>query len=1396
MSEKKRELEDTDGRRLDPDLVRDEPDSNELSLDPEDRPGSLENDDGLAEPRLGEDIAEAFELNDENATEEPDSAEGNEEDLYSAAGRDVYTAGRDIKVASRDSIEAGRDVNIYGETELVKFDSLSLVELSRLKDVFVRPEGFSAARRQIESERVLLVFGVNHTGKWACAANLALRFSKEVQRYPRRPNSVAPLLDVAVNESFPSDAAVLVQDCFPGSLRRRDLETSGLAELKEILKKKNSVLILTGEVAGEEVADLPVLKVSAQVEDLKEVMRRHLLYYREQGGIELRDEQVEFLLGEGWDRLETLLQAPFQINKFCLSLVGRAVGEQDGDSWQEALLRWATEIALAGRLATRAWFDRLPRNDKLFALMAFLFTGAERRWLENLHRGVVRRLKGEELRFVDPRENGLEDTLERLNLEEIGGRLEFQDRSYLLEIEQQVRNRHHLLWDVIAPFLELNQVGEEEGWGEPWKRQVLGFGLGRIGIHDPAKLLRSLDEMAADGNKLRAVIPGYAFQQIVWQGAPRSDWALDLLTTWIYSWDHRKMWAAGAALWRVYLAALGVAEESVQRKLLDETLARLRKLGVCLGRFNVEVVRRESEGESEVAQRLRRLRMRIWGANFRAVVVAMWHVVLADPLRGSEELAQWLRQSNDLLVSLGRRTGREIFESLSLKLQRPSSTLLECLPKIVGPLLEQASDDSHDVEIALLTLRAWLHWESSQARLLAVFVDLATYSNSQVRLRLQSGLSRFWLEPRPAAVDRVARKVTEDNDATSPWGPGGVVRMLTEFWCESTEEPARRIARIVLARCLAMEGVLPSLPSMGTGVAIVDPGPLLALGDREGASDAAWRLVSLLDSRLDLTVLRMGEGEPFEFCEASQGGDLTPSFSGHRLLMPGIEALPVERKRSVFVLGPGVPHDLDDLLAETWLRELVLIGPARQLDLVDSSRLHHYDLDWAPSARNVDKVFSALETHWARALSRASASQWHKLVRACGGDVSQEPLPQLEATVELCSEAPTLEDEGDGDTVHRALVLCLWWSARDLPSCLEWIASGLMAQPAESSRDSAAAMRPAVAGAVARGLLNLFTAYPADLSKDGRAPTLLFELLAAPLAGQGSDGVDAVIRLVEHWLEDPVWTEFLTGDVKEGRSRLQRWTEEFLEDRPDVVRLLERRLQTMTSDDEQGLSALQAVVDRLKARQALEYPDPLPVLAAGQRYIFLVVDGDYGDEDAQRELAIVTSNLFARLTKVGTDERADDSEGHEEGVRGLEFVEAPFLPVVFRLGECRPFWAARKEPLRGAVLLPRAQRLTRLLGPLLYASRSIADRVAAVLLISTMQPLDLEDWADSHWWQKIRLYGGVTGPAVPLFNSVPKPTEHAGSGLAGGRFSVEARRLAAHLVRIASEGGMHDTSQD
>jgi hypothetical protein len=256
---------------------------------------------------------------------------------------------------------AGRDkytinYNIIGK-QAVKLGRLLPDDLSKIQAVYVQPINYAEAKLKLITNRLLILIGDEHVGKFATALSLAL----ELQHDHYNPYvlgfsddaSLASFLDEAES---PSNSVFLVKDAFvvPG-LSSVEFQRY-IGHISDLLNEKNSYVVLT--------SDSNVIDSTILVEDymtrlgsmdrgrLLDVLERHKRYY----GISHSTNGGEII---------NRLSDAYSIDLFAKKL---ATYETVNTDVVNSLLDTITNV----RVETQRWFSGLEFHERLYAMLVAL----------------------------------------------------------------------------------------------------------------------------------------------------------------------------------------------------------------------------------------------------------------------------------------------------------------------------------------------------------------------------------------------------------------------------------------------------------------------------------------------------------------------------------------------------------------------------------------------------------------------------------------------------------------------------------------------------------------------------------------------------------------------------------------------------------------------------------------------------------------------------------------------------------------------------------------------------------------------------------------------------------------------------------------------------------------
>jgi len=1155
----------------------------------------------------------------------------------------------------------------HGE-ERSLLDPISNKTLEKLGRVYVRPEGLGDIDRLVEEvngRRVLLIHGPSHAGKFATAAAIAARLLSGsrglVLTYGRKPLEPSSLLEVAQSKDWHRNSVVILENAFAKNVEPDDLAFGSLDLLSDVLERKVSFLIVTTDLSSAGVEPVAAPKREIKPSSTQKMLMDHLDYYSLGDG---SWDQLKVTIKDHWKDLSVLLRNPFHIDRFCSRL-----RELKNHNIKD-LRTLAGAIGLIDQKSMRKWFEALSGSEKVVALMAYLFEGLDLQSLEELASQAIVTLRGEGLLGVqDPRELGFRSLLETIRLQEDRGFGEFEDSLVRQEVAWQCSNRKALIWSVLEPIVR--ETGSSPLWLEDSaKRAALGLAVGRMGRSDAVRFRSSLDEWANSRAKLEhgkgdgvAVLAGYAMSEVV-QRDPDTQRrvVVDILKTWIKSRQRDCAWTAGAAIWRIYYVSLGPGRESLGREFKSELLRLLRELTESSGRMP------NATGEEIL----------------RCVAYALERIGWNDPAEVASLLGTWLSVSRDGPL---RRVALRACVRLARKLAGLGSeqALDKYLPllDLIPAFLANTTASSKVSQELFSSLAMLLGWKSWRAKIGATLLEAANRGPGRVRKTLREALSRYWLTNR------------------SP--------------------KAQEIARSIIARSLAMDGILTDRPVLGRCILVVDPeiytkqvaGPPRSRDEKEKAKKAEETAVrrqggilylqGVIEAHMQVSTVLVDEDG---ISHSGEGGKLSldAAIPRHGLIMPGFEQMLGEGVRLVLVVTRGPIVDLADAFELTSTSHKILVAVSCELDIPLGVELVKTSREL--SREDLERIEESLQRVWSTTLLKLEAREWLPLLAQMG--VGPEALKTPE--VWLDANAKRLSDDADAseeaDLAKKILCVLFWLAWRDLREGLA-VAGRWLDRRDEGNFH---AMGAAFGRALFRVATDVPRAWPVEKAM------LLFDRLALPLANSGKDGIDAVLSAVERWLTEPEFVASLAGDVQRGRGRLLRWAEQVVPERAEVFAAdLDRLGHSIEKEDLGSLGeAMESTFERFHIRFKVGQPGRLPELKEGQRYAIIVHDNA---QEQQSRWASIACDLFKRLNRDGEDLR----------------------PLLFRLGERWPAWVAGDRNPLPAELGFREAGLSRLLGPLLDSGLS-PEPTAFLLVLSEKPWIDGEDWVETSWRGRIFSY--------------------------------------------------------
>jgi len=1224
---------------------------------------------------------------------------------------------------------------MMGASEKPLFERIPATVIDQVGKLFLPPPHFSKTRL---SGRTIVVAGPTHSGKFFCSVKLATILQKNqppgptdstgsIFLYSRLRHETAPLLQALA--SLKEGSVLILEDAFAKNVSERELASNELIRLNAALAARRSFLILTTDMESPRIETPVVLTRNL---DLKKVFEKHVLFYLPADKPVHKD--VLGLIRSHKEALVGLFKSPFQIESFFQKLrVRPALSERE-------LQKLAQEAARSGRQDLRGWFDGLPNHAKLIGLLACLLEGIEELTIEKLFVESVSRLRAHGFGWIaDVREFGLREVWSLLRVTPGIPHIHFEQKSIREELEWQVENRHLLLWSVMQP------IAADAGlWREDVRaRAILGAAIGWLGTWDEVRFRTTVESWAHARNYLAeepdnamGSLPGYAFVENLlsdpMQGRSR---VLKILYDWIGSHDPDLLWAAGAAIWRLYQMALSKTDFDLSDqapKMSRDLIAGLHSLVASAGslaapakakiRAHAEALSQRNQQNAGAKERVAALRKekeaevkrQLWNC----ATFALKRIGEVDTKQFATTLAKWFDEDSQVFGWIASRAAMFTFLDLAGWKDEPDTLDAEFRLNLIDVVLAKKSRESRVVESMFGWLERWAGWSEWQSLIRQHLLGIANRGPRALRGALRSALAQYWLS--------------------------------------SATEGIPEIALSLIARSYAMEGVLSEPPKLGHCLLIVDPELIQGRALRKAQGSESERqaerrqgsilqILAMVEAQMDVSVLLLGALAATQRTE--RGLRLTPDLPLHRLMIPGAEKVAPEGAQLVLVLTGGPVVDLEDGLDAMSVDHKLVVAAGCEPEVPLGTELLSVGREL--STRDLETVETKIRLIYTRAQAALDPAGWDPLLErlgVCIADLDANPEASLTGWARQLGDFAG----ASGRTDLPKIILCVLFrlAAADLDACLRivrrWLTEGTDLE------------RPM---ATAAGFALFGTVSDVPDAWGGLAPQRIFDELAEPLARSGKDGTDTLLRTAERWLAEPGLAEILAGGVEDGRCRLLRWAERAAPHQLEAFRQALDRLPKAINKEDLGPTgeALAAAFDRLRVRLAMGRPRPLPDLADGESFGVIVFDAS-ARAGSRSSWAPLATALFSRFNRPPS---------------------GSLKPLLYRLGERWPAWVAGDPNPIPADLSPGGVRLPRLLGPILAGLSPVA--VSFLIVVSDEIWIDGEDWIEDPWRERIFTLRQLQGaPYRPVLAAIPHLQ---------GLEKEEVDLMARYLIQPHLEGG-------
>jgi WD40 repeat protein len=1030
-------------------------------------------------------------------------------------------------------------------------------EREKIRAVYIRPKEYQEVLDRLkrqekqERDRILIIYGEDHTGKYASALALGMDLLEadralpgRIIRYGRTRQENRPLVDVFCSDEIykekaddetPRPAIFIIREAFENGISTTDLDSTGCQAIQHKLSANQSYLILTTDLPEEKIsgARAPRIEMHLLPGQMEEVFSRHLEWYRDHD----RNPGQYFYrtCQDNAPDLVRALDSAFKIDAFfergsqdfdrmVLGSLEPGKGQEDyldpekpenKTLLKEQVERLAVRINRLGQEPTRPWFNGLSENDRLFAMLAVLFSDMPIQTIDLIFDELVSRLRRAGVAtLTDSRERGRGDTLFAIRAR-LGGdeQVYFDNAIYIQEIWEQINNRHALLWEVV----ELSEEWIKKYRGpEFWElRRSFGIAIGRLGIHRQQLLEMALDRLAEDASGEIVAVAGYALDGICQLGHDFYPFVLKLLEKWCNSGDPDLTWAAAASIWRVYETLSEKAGskdepgsqaretlEKVDQDLthLAETFDMYKKAGLNKA-FKSEIQDKRPENlsqeefENSIDDGMRK-RLRDFAAdNMRSIMYALRFIWFSSSGRVVDLLCRWLEAPEDSnLRFMGVNGAMHLLEETD----DPRQILIDANH---APLLKLARK--------LLEVRGGL--ASDVLGILAGWLDQERWS--------QSGQGASWPEKVQTSLLRAINHM-------DPSKLEGVRSGLIYHWLGGRTKEVQRFGWALLTHTYIIAGQPILLPGMARAGFALDASAISGDYDR---SEFGRGLSECTAARMDTYAFLLGRKEPVlspDLVEAETR--LVHTKDLPRLIMPSMEWVPKNFQGELLffmILAWEQVLDLDDLEKEDKRVILAHLRPEEerggQVKPPPYTIIQPEENSGAEFRRMVE---GRIDLELAGYLSGMQTSNLAAMLNEQAGfpsDDLEKVVAWLEERVKD-SDSAALAEPGACDAL-RLLVSGVVWLARVEPSRCVTLLSAWMG-------DEDRTTRRCLGEAASRLLFRIFS-HPASLASQAQAdeqPRQICSLGAALLASCHDPAtLHTVLSAIRLWLAFPAWADLL-----------------------------------------------------------------------------------------------------------------------------------------------------------------------------------------------------------------------------------------------------------------------------
>lgn len=445
-------------------------------------------------------------------------------------------------------IEIGDKIFLDLPSQGIRVIDLANSEIDKINSIYVESPRFSDYMTRILNERLIIIIGNAHTGKYATAIQISQKLvveNSDLKIRSLRFSDDASLIDFVENEKCPNNSIFIVQDGFvvPGL---------GIAEIQRhayylvsLLVNRNDYVIITvdtGLLIDNEIPEQFKIELSSfSTTELQKILKKHTTYY------ELSDASKS-IIEEKKQQILSALRTAHAIDRL-FQIIGRypVIAAQDVDD----VLSKISNTALDAKL----WFQSLGVNQRYYAMLVALCRELDRNQLWLVYEKIVLTLRNKKVNIDTPL-NFSEEELRSSTytvLTEIES-LEFQDKVYRDQVLLQIREAYlqhfkHLL-PVFSELVLKNSAHQDSQSRD--MRISLAIAVGEIAKNSWKESFKGiLDEWANHSETTIKSAVAHAIRQTATAKIRHKD-IIYVLSRWKTSPNSNLRWTSASICERLY----------------------------------------------------------------------------------------------------------------------------------------------------------------------------------------------------------------------------------------------------------------------------------------------------------------------------------------------------------------------------------------------------------------------------------------------------------------------------------------------------------------------------------------------------------------------------------------------------------------------------------------------------------------------------------------------------------------------------------------------------------------------------------------------------------------------------------------------------------------------------